>query len=174
MGVVALKSKDSKKTLAGQTSASPPATPLASRFMLKLPPSRPPSPPGAVSRGPTVAADAPTLYNLLSQLLKPSTSKEQTRLAREVVDEAFDGLSALIALLESIQVHAPPARSTPGSANTSPKVTPLSELEADLDLITADIPMVIALPLLLRTYLLPSAPCPPSLDWASKSTGRTA
>lgn len=87
--------------------------------------------------------------------LKPSTSKEQTRLAREVVDEAFDGLSALIALLESIQVHAPPARSspTPGSANMSPKVTPLSELEADLDLLTADIPMVIALPLLLWTNL---------------------
>ncbi|EJF65558.1 hypothetical protein DICSQDRAFT_99486 [Dichomitus squalens LYAD-421 SS1] len=156
MGTIALlKSKDSKKTLGGQTPASPPATPPASRFTLKLPPSRPPSPPSVISRGPTVAADARTLYNLLNQLPKPSLSKEQTRLAREVVDEAFDGLSAFIALLESIQVHTPPVRSSSGtgSANTSPKVTPLADLEADLDLLTADIPIVIALPLLLRTYL---------------------
>ncbi|TBU27892.1 hypothetical protein BD311DRAFT_865833 [Dichomitus squalens] len=91
---------------------SPPATPPASRFTLRLPPSCPPTPPSAISRGPTVAADARTLYNLLNQLPKPSLSKEQTRLAREVVDEAFDGLSAFIALLESIQVHMLPVRSS--------------------------------------------------------------
>ncbi len=149
LGAVALKAKDSKKNL-----ATPPATPPASRFTLKLPPSRPPSPPSLASRGPTVAADARTLYNLFSQLPKPSAVKEQTRLAREVVDEAFDGLSALIALLESIQVHTSTPRSTGiSSANTSPKAAPLTELEADLDILTADIPIVIALPLLLRTYL---------------------
>lgn len=155
LGAVALRTKDSKKNL-----ATPPATPPASRFTLKLPPSRPPSPPSLASRGPTVAADARTLYNLFSQLPKPSATKKQTRLAREVVDEAFDGLSALIALLESIQVHTstPIARSSStgpsaGSASTSPKAVPLAELEADLDILTADIPIVIALPLLLRTYL---------------------
>ncbi|PIL29741.1 hypothetical protein GSI_08180 [Ganoderma sinense ZZ0214-1] len=158
MGAVALKGKDSKKT-----SATPPATPPASRFTLKLPPSRPPSPPSVASRGPTVAADARTLYNLCSQLPKPSATKEQTRLAREVVDEAFDGLSALIALLEAIQVHAaapppppPPAARPNGlgpSANTSPHAAPLADLEADLDVLTADIPIVVALPVLLRTYL---------------------
>ena len=152
MGAVVLKAKESKKNL-----ATPPATPPASRFTLKLPPSRPPSPPSLASRGPTVAADARALYDLFRQLPKPSATKEQTRLAREVVDEAFDGLSALIALFESIQVHAaipvPRSTGTGPSANASPKAALLVELEADLDILTADIPIVIVLPLLLRTHL---------------------
>ena len=175
----ALKPQASKKSLGLAT--TPPATPPPSRFTLKLPQSRPPSPPApAPPRGPTVAADARALYNLLMQLPRPAGDKAQTRLAREVVDEAFDGLSALIALLEAIQVHAPaPApvavRSSSGTSNTttttttttttagtSPKVAPLSELEADLDVLTADLPIVIALPLLLRTYV-PAARGVPAL-----------
>lgn len=152
MGTISLKSKDSKKAL-----STPPATPPPSRFTLKLPPSRPPSPPSPAARGPTVAGDARALYNLLNQLPKPSADKEQTRLAREVVDEAFEGLSALIALLESIQacttVVVRSSSASASSANTSPKVAPLSDLEADLDILTADIPIVIALPILLRTYV---------------------
>ncbi|KAI0779325.1 hypothetical protein C8Q74DRAFT_1216879 [Fomes fomentarius] len=153
MGTMSLKSKDSKRAL-----STPPATPPPSRFTLKLPPSRPPSPPSPAARGPTVAGDARALYNLLNQLPKPSADKEQTRLAREVVDEAFDGLSALIALLESIQaacttVVVRSSSASASSANTSPKVAPLSDLEADLDMLTADIPIVIALPILLRTYV---------------------
>ncbi|KAI0692747.1 hypothetical protein C8T65DRAFT_72449 [Cerioporus squamosus] len=176
MATATLKPKDSKKSL-----MSPPATPPPSRFTLKLPQSRPPSPPSpAAPRGPTVAADARAFYNLLTQLPRPSGEKEHTRLAREVVDEAFDGLSALIALLESIQVHSP-ARSaaiatttsglttnaTPNiNANASPKVTPLSELEADLDVLTADLPIVIALPLLLRTYVPAARSVPAILGYA--------
>ncbi|KAI0744240.1 hypothetical protein C8Q80DRAFT_1185765 [Daedaleopsis nitida] len=159
----ALKPKDSKKTL-----GSPPGTPPASRFTLKLPPSRPPTPPSPASRGPTVAGDARALYNLFTQLPKPSSDKVQTRLAREVVDEAFDGLSCLIALLESIQVCNPPiarSSSTSGtsSTNTSPKIAPLSELEADLDVLTEEIPIVVALPLLLRTYIPASRSVPAML-----------
>ncbi|KAI0355745.1 hypothetical protein OH77DRAFT_1520824 [Trametes cingulata] len=146
MNSTTLKPKDSKKTL----STTPPATPPASRFTLKLPPSRPPTPPSPGLRVPTVIADARALYNLLDQLPKPSKDNEQTRLAREVVDEAFDGLSSLIALLESIQLHATPAR--PVGPNSSPKA-PLAALEADLELLTADLPIVIALPILLRTFL---------------------
>ncbi|KAI0630094.1 hypothetical protein C8Q77DRAFT_1063605 [Trametes polyzona] len=145
MNTTALKPKDPKKP-----STTPPATPPASRFTLKLPPSRPPTPPSPGLRGPTVAGDARALYNLLDQLPKPSADKEQTRLAREVVDEAFDGLSSLIALLESIQLHATPAR--PVAPGASPKA-PMADLEADLELLTADLPIVIATPILLRTFL---------------------
>ncbi|KAI9061765.1 hypothetical protein FKP32DRAFT_925194 [Trametes sanguinea] len=145
MNTTTLKPKETKKS-----STTPPATPPASRFTLKLPPSRPPTPPSPNLRGPTVAADARALFNLLSQLPKPSQDKEQTRLAREVVDEAFDGLSSFVALLESIQLHATPAR--PIAPGASPKA-PLAELEADLELLTADLPIVIALPVLMRTFL---------------------
>ncbi|KAI0645964.1 hypothetical protein C8Q79DRAFT_910078 [Trametes meyenii] len=145
MHTLSLKPKDPKKP-----STTPPATPPASRFTLKLPPSRPPTPPSPGLRGPTVASDARALYNLLDQLPKPSQDKEQTRLAREVVDEAFEGLSALIALLESIQPHVVPAR--PAAPGGSPKA-PLAELEADLELLTADLPIVIALPILLRAFV---------------------
>ena len=166
MGTNTLKPKDSKKAL-----VSPPATPPASRFTLKLPPSRPPSPPSPVSRGPTVAGDARALYNLLNQLPKPAGDKGQSLLAREVVDEAFDGLSALIALLESIQACPPVATrsASSGSTNsvtTSPKVVPLAELEGDLDLLTAEIPIVIALPLLMRTYVPNARPVPAILGMA--------
>ncbi|KAI0762127.1 hypothetical protein BD413DRAFT_616618 [Trametes elegans] len=147
MNSTALKPKDPKKP-----STTPPATPPASRFTLKLPPSRPPTPPSPGLRGPTVSADARALFNLLQQLPRPSQDKQQTRLAREAVDEAFDGLSSLIALLESIQLHTTPAR--PSSAPTgSPRAGPLASLEADLELLTADLPIVISLPILLRAFL---------------------
>ncbi|KAH9942512.1 uncharacterized protein BXZ73DRAFT_88060 [Epithele typhae] len=134
-----LKPKDSRKAL-----TSPPTTPPPTRFTLKLPPSRPPSPPSTASRGPTVASDARSLLDLLNQLPKPST-KEQTRLAREAVDEAFDGLAALLALLEAIQVHTAPAPALPsvGALSSSPKAAPLPEL----------VPIVLALPLLLRVFV---------------------
>ncbi|RDX42055.1 hypothetical protein OH76DRAFT_1411509 [Lentinus brumalis] len=167
MATATLKPKDSKKSL-----MSPSVTPPPSRFTLKLPQSRPPSPPApVVPRGPTVAADARAFYNLLTQIPRPSGEKEHTRLAREVVDEAFDGLSALIALLESIQVSSPAPRPTAATtavptANASPKVTPLAELEADLDVLTADLPIVVALPLLLRTYVPAARSVPAILGYA--------
>ncbi|KAI0330989.1 hypothetical protein GY45DRAFT_1301868 [Cubamyces sp. BRFM 1775] len=156
MHTTALKPKEVTKK--SSSSTTPPATPPASRFTLKLPPSRPPTPPSPGLRGPTVAADARMLFNLLSQLPKPSQDKPQTRLARDVVDEAFEGLSAFIALLESIQPPTAPVRTAASPApGASPKALPLTELEADLELLTADLPIVISLPVLLRTYL-PGAP----------------
>ncbi|KAM5542056.1 hypothetical protein V8D89_004366 [Ganoderma adspersum] len=51
-----------------------------------------------------------------------------------------------------------PAVKRRASANTSPRAAPPPKLEADLDILTADIPIVVALPLLLRTHL-PGARC---------------
>jgi hypothetical protein len=106
---------------------TPPSTPPSVRFSIKLPPSRPPSPPAPQTSNP--AMDARALYNLFNVLPRPS---EQARyaLAREAVDEAFGGLAALCALLDY---------ETAGNLE-------------NLDGATADLPTVIALPVLLRIF----------------------
>ena len=63
-------------------------------------------------------------------------------LAREAVDEAFNGLKALTALLEAAQSNAF-ARGTQTKA----------ELGAELEVLTADLPTLIALPVVLRAYV---------------------
>ncbi|KAH9935645.1 uncharacterized protein B0H18DRAFT_976648 [Fomitopsis serialis] len=144
------KTKDGRRATS-QTRSTPPATPPASRFTLKLPPSRPPSPPGAPSvRGSSAAADCRALYDLLNMLPRPSADKETTRLAREAVDEAFDALSSLTALLEAIQATVTSSRGRAGGLAAG-----LAELESELEVLTADLPMLIALPILLRTFLPP-------------------
>ncbi|KAI0051875.1 hypothetical protein FA95DRAFT_1511461 [Auriscalpium vulgare] len=115
---------------------TPPTTPPSTRFILKLPPSRPPSPP-ADRQVPAVIADARAIFDLLSTMPRPNAEKEATRLAREAVDDAFDGLKALISLLESIQsisVRDP----------------------TELGVFTSDLPTLIALPILLNAYVFPA------------------
>ncbi|TFK25536.1 hypothetical protein FA15DRAFT_352987 [Coprinopsis marcescibilis] len=126
-----------KKRRGSPPSTTPPTTPPASRFTLKLPPSRPPSPPG-VSGGATAASDCRALFNLVILLPRPSVDKPSAKIAREAVDEAFEGLQALAAYLEGLQ------------AKTSGKdvATIVSELQA----LTNEIPTLIALPPLLRMY----------------------
>lgn len=125
---------------------TPPATPPSSRFTLKLPPSRPPTPPGAATpRSATVAADARALYDLLATLPRPAADKESTRIAREAVDEAFEALSALTALLEAVQAFMTAGRGRAGS----PEPASFAELAADLEILTTDL-LLIALPVLLR------------------------
>ncbi|KZT10684.1 uncharacterized protein LAESUDRAFT_644161 [Laetiporus sulphureus 93-53] len=143
------KGKESKRQGPVSTQITTLTTPSASRFTLKLPPSRPVSPGTTVAKGSAAAADARALCNLLYMLPRPSADKETTRIAREAVDEAFDALSALTALLESVQSHAAVLRGRPGSSS----VSSLAEFEADLEVVTADLPMLIALPVLLRTLL---------------------
>lgn len=126
------------------SSTTPPVTPPASRFTMKLPPSRPPSPP-AVPVPTSAATDARALYELLNVLPRPAPDKKSTQLAREAVDEAFDGLKALVSLLEAVQSHA-----------THLKAGSVEELEKDLDVITAGLPIMIALPILLRAYVYSS------------------
>ena len=127
-------SKNMKDARRRGSSSTPPTTPPPSRFTLKLPPSRPPSPVSA-PKGPSVAADARALYDLFS--LFPRPSKE---LARDAVADAFDSLSALVALFDFVYAHR-------GDA-----VEPRA-LEAELVLLTVDLPVLVALPVLLRAYV---------------------
>ena len=114
------------------TSTTPPTTPPASRFTMKLPSSRPPSPISVVT--PTTAADARVVYDLLSTLPKPSPSNDVNKVAREAVDEAFEALAALGALLAAIEnQEGPDVRE-----------------DFDLELLTDGLPVLIALPVLLR------------------------
>lgn len=119
------------------TSMSPPATP-PTRFAIKLPPSRPPSPPYAQAVS-TVAADARALNDLLNLLPRPVAAN---KLACEAVDEAFDGLKALTAVLEAAQTNAF-AKGTQTQA----------ELDTELEVLTADLPTLISLPIVLRAHV---------------------
>ncbi|KIJ49581.1 hypothetical protein M422DRAFT_27948, partial [Sphaerobolus stellatus SS14] len=107
---------------------SPATTPPASRFAIKLPPSRPPSPP---MQPYSPANDAKALFELFKQLPQPKESSKYA-LAREAVEEAYSGLAGLCALLDC------EAR---------------GEVE-DLENITNDLPTVIALPILLRMFAI--------------------
>lgn len=120
------------------TSGNTPATPPPTRFALKLP-SRPSSPPD-ISVTPSAATDARALYELMVLLPRPSAECDATRVAREAVDEALSGLTALATLLENI-------------SNPLFKVGKSHEaILEEIERITADLPTLIALPVLLRSY----------------------
>ncbi|KAF8513174.1 hypothetical protein BU17DRAFT_53602 [Hysterangium stoloniferum] len=107
---------------------SPPSTPPPARFSIKLPPSRPPSPPVAQVSSP--ATDARALHDLFNALPRPQDTSRYA-LAREAVDEAFSGLAALCALLD---------REASGDVE-------------ELDALTVDLPTVIAIPVFLRIFV---------------------
>ncbi|RDB25384.1 hypothetical protein Hypma_008031 [Hypsizygus marmoreus] len=121
-------------------STSPPLTPPAGRFAIKLPPSRPPSPPPATTPA-TAAADARALYDLLSLLPFPSAEKPTTRLAREVVDDALEGLRALPPLLDA--VHSVTASKLDSQDR-------LDDIARELEVLATEVPLLIALPVLLQ------------------------
>ncbi|THH09387.1 hypothetical protein EW145_g2041 [Phellinidium pouzarii] len=79
-----------------------------------------------------MASDARVLYDLLILLPKPSPTNNTNRVAREAVDEAFESLAALSALLGAVD----------GGAD-------LRE-DFDLELLTDGLSPLIALPVLLR------------------------
>lgn len=119
---------------------TPPLTPPPGRFTIKLPPSRPPSPPPQPAPA-TVDADARALYDLLTTLPRPCSDKETTRLAREVVDDAFEGLEAFPPLLEAVLSHSPA------------KLEPQRDIDAwarKLQILTTEVPLLIALPVILQ------------------------
>ncbi|KAJ7128917.1 hypothetical protein C8R43DRAFT_684615 [Mycena crocata] len=118
------------------SSVSPPLTPPSARFSIKLPPSRPPSPP-SVQAPTTTAADARTLYELLQTLPRPVGDAKSTCLANEAIEEAFDGLKALAPLLDAVQTVSP----------SGGQVT-----EDELEVLTEDLPTLLALSVLLNTY----------------------
>ena len=116
---------------------TPPTTPPSTRFILKLPPSRPPSPPTMLPYMPPVVGDTRAVCDLLSSLPRPD-EKETTRLAREAVNDACDGLRALLRLLESVQTIT----------TRDP-----TQLARELGVLTADLPTLIALPIILNAYV---------------------
>ncbi|KIJ67873.1 hypothetical protein HYDPIDRAFT_83895 [Hydnomerulius pinastri MD-312] len=120
---------------------TPPITPPAGRFTLKLPPSRPPSPPSIVVTS-TAAADARALHELMLLLPRPPADSEATKVAREAVDEAFADLKALAPLLEA-------ADNPFFNVNKS-----ADEISVEIEGLTADLPTLIALPVLLRMQSL--------------------
>ena len=115
---------------------TPPNTPPSTRFIPKLPPSRPPSPPTPTM--PPVVSDARAVCDLLSSLPRPADDRESTRLAREAVSDACGGLKALLRLMESVQT------STTHSTE---------DLARELGTLTADLPTLISLPILLNAYV---------------------
>ncbi|KAK7057426.1 hypothetical protein R3P38DRAFT_2840892 [Favolaschia claudopus] len=117
------------------SSITPPLTPPSARFTIKLPPSRPPSPPG-VPVPTSTAADARVLCELLETLPRPDTATQSARLANEAIEEAFDGLKALAALLDAVHT-APPTQFAS---------------EAELEVLTEELPTLLALPVLLNAY----------------------
>ncbi|KAH9986572.1 hypothetical protein BJV74DRAFT_774894 [Russula compacta] len=117
---------------------TPPATPPSTRFILKLPPSRPPSPPTLPPVMPPVIGETRAVWDLLCSLPRPSADKETTRLAREAVSDACDGLKALLHLMEFVQ--------TSTTHDTE-------ELARELGVLTADLPTLITLPILLNAYV---------------------
>ncbi|KAF8995443.1 hypothetical protein BDQ17DRAFT_1365594 [Cyathus striatus] len=142
----------------GSTSTTPPMTPPAGRFTIKLPPSRPPSPPPVVQPT-TVSADARALYELLDALPRPSGDKQTSLLAKEAIDEAFEGFNAFVTFLDDIQQSSAIGRSTTDVA---------SELEA----LTKGLPSLIALPVILRVYGRPSLPSVPEMLGINESEYR--
>lgn len=122
-----------------KSSNSPPTTPTP-RFMTILPPSRPPTPPNH-SVGSSLSGDARALFDMLGHIAKPSKDKAAGLLASEAVDEAFDALGSLVLLLDLI--HNNPR---------SHAALNYEQLEADLMAVTDDLPTLIGLPILLRTY----------------------
>lgn len=120
--------------------ATPPLTPPPGRFMIKLPPSRPPSPPPVVTHA-NAATDCKALYDLLITLPRPSSNHGSTQLAKEAVDEAFEGLRTLPTLLAA----AAELDISEGPDAVADKLIELTE----------DIPSLIALPIILRAFGVP-------------------
>jgi hypothetical protein len=130
------------------SSTSPPTTPPSARFMLKLPPSRPPSPPGAMGLAgrSTVAGDAKALFDLLNTLPRPAADKEATKLAHEAVDEVFDALQSLVTVIDAVQQAS--------------RLGKDADALAICQRVDEDLPTLIALPVLLRAFVFgePTSP----------------
>lgn len=123
-------------------STTPPPPP--NKFVIKnSSPSRPMSP-LCLQAPSTAASDARSLYDLLSLLPRPAADVETTRLAREAVDEAFDGLRAFLTFLEAIQ--------STSALSADPEKLNHEEVASEFVTLTADLPTLIALPPLLRAY----------------------
>ncbi|KAK0241248.1 hypothetical protein EDD85DRAFT_393868 [Armillaria nabsnona] len=138
-------------------SSTPPLAPSPGRFVIKLPSSRPPSPP-VLAVSSSVTADARVLYDILNQLPRPDAHNAATRLAREAVDEAFDALKALPTFFDVVS-YTSPAHSVDGIAQ-------------QLATAAQDLPTLIVLPAVLHVYGLPEMQSVPAMLGISDSDYR--
>ncbi|EJD52392.1 hypothetical protein AURDEDRAFT_142400 [Auricularia subglabra TFB-10046 SS5] len=106
--------------------ATPPGTPSATRFLIKLPSSRPPSPPSTNTGADPLEMEAKAVYDALRALPQPAEGANV--LARDAVVEGFEAFEAFIVLLRNR-----------GDAANVPE----------------DVPTLIALPVLLRAAGVP-------------------
>ena len=120
--------------------ASPSLTPENSPLLtVKKRATTPPSPPPTSKLTiATAAMDCQLLHDLLVQLPRPSAGPESTRLAKEAVDEAFEGLRTLPKLLE-VAINK-------GHSGT------IEDLVKKFNGFATDIPSLIALPIILRAF----------------------
>ena len=73
-------------------------------FHLKLPPSRPPSPPN-FCKLPCHLVSARAVFDLLSSLTQADADNETTHLIRETVSDACDGLLRLMEFVQMSMIH---------------------------------------------------------------------
>ena len=117
---------------------TPPTRPTSTWFHLKLPPPCPPSPPLSQTVVSRIVKDTRAEWDLLFSLLRPDADKETTRLARETFSDTCDGPKALLRLMEFVQMST---------------VFSTEEFAHELGALTADLPMLFALPILLNEYV---------------------
>lgn len=118
----------------GSPTSSPPLTPPPNRFTIKLPSSRPPSPPASiVSMRTSAAGDARAIHDLLWLLPLPDD-----RMARDAVEEALHGLQALAHFFEVVG----------GILNASDRS--VEDRARELIELAEKIPTLIALPILMK------------------------
>jgi hypothetical protein len=134
-------------TPASSTSTTPPITPPASRFNIKLPVSRPPSPPAPLTSSLSIGSvdsialtDAKALYELLKLFPRPNDSEQ---LAKEAVGEAFEGLRTLSPFMEA-------ARALPTKVRGDKATQKV--LAQELVTLAWELPTLVALPVLLNVY----------------------
>jgi len=123
------------------SSTTPPVTPPPSRFTIKLPVSRPPSPPVSSAPSDVLAiADARTLYDILNLFPRPDDSE---KLAKEAVGEAFEALRTLAPFMEA-------ARTLPSRVKGNSEAK--NVLAPELVKLAWELPTLVALPVLFNVY----------------------
>ena len=102
----------------------------------------PPSPsPSSKHTIASAAMDCRVLYDLLVQLPRPSAGSASTRLAKEAVDQAFEGLKTLPTLLDI--------------ATNKVRLGTTEDCIKKFNDLTTKIPSLIALPIILRAFSRP-------------------
>ena len=119
---------------------SPSLTPQGSPLLTtrKRGTTTPSPPPTSKLTKASAVADCKVLCDLLDQLPRPSAGPASTELAKEVVDQAFEGLRTLPTLLDI-------ANNKGRSGTTEDLIKKFNEL-------TTKIPSLIALPIILRAF----------------------